>query len=84
MAQPTDATDALTAITEIVAAEADVDVSLVSPDSRLADDLDIDSLGRLTIVTQVEERFGMTIDDALIPTLTTVGALVELVGDHRS
>ncbi|ETJ39553.1 Acyl carrier protein, partial [human gut metagenome] len=47
--------------------------------SRFADDLDIDSLGLLTIATQVEERFSVALDDSLIPTLPTVGSLVELV-----
>ncbi|MFC2699647.1 MAG: acyl carrier protein, partial [Limosilactobacillus fermentum] len=42
-----------------------------------AQDLDVDSLGLLTIATQVEERFGVALDDSLIPTLPTVGALVD-------
>ena len=72
-------TDILTAVREITAEEAGVDVAEVSADSRFADDLDIDSLGLLTIATQVEERFGVTLDDSLIPTLPTVGSLVALV-----
>ncbi|CED91133.1 MAG: acyl carrier protein [Actinomyces succiniciruminis] len=76
-------TDILAAVTEIVAEEADVDTTLVSPETRFADDLDIDSLGLLTIATQVEERFGITLDDALIPTVKTVGALVDLVGAQK-
>ncbi|SDM76327.1 acyl carrier protein [Actinomyces ruminicola] len=77
-------TEILTAVTEIVAEEAGVDTALVTPDSRFADDLDIDSLGLLTIATQVEERFGIALDDAQIPTLPTVGALVDLVGTKRA
>ncbi|WP_103062759.1 acyl carrier protein [Actinomyces qiguomingii] len=76
-------TDILAAVTQIVAEEAGVDTALVTPDSRFTEDLDIDSLGLLTIATQVEERFGITLDDALIPTLTTVGALVDLVGRNK-
>ena len=55
----------------------------VSRESRFADDLDIDSLGLLTIATQVEERFGVVLDDSTIPTLTTVGALVDLVIEQK-
>ncbi|NDR54586.1 acyl carrier protein [Actinomyces sp. 565] len=77
-------TDVLAVVTEIVAEEAGVDTSLVTPASRFADDLDIDSLGLLTIATQVEERFGIALDDSLIPTLPTVEALVELVSKRRA
>ena len=76
-------TDILTAVREITAEEAGVDVAEGSADSRFADDLDIDSLGLLTIATQVEERFGVALDDSLIPTLATVGSLVELVSSLR-
>lgn len=76
-------TDILTAVREITAEEAGVDVAEVSADSHFTDDLDIDSLGLLTIATQVEERFGVALDDSLIPTLATVGSLVELVSSLR-
>ncbi|QPL06364.1 MULTISPECIES: acyl carrier protein [Actinomyces] len=76
-------TDVLAAVLEITAEEAGVDVSEVSETSRFADDLDIDSLGLLTIATQVEERFGVALDDSLIPTLPTVGSLVELVTSQK-
>ncbi|MDO4900066.1 acyl carrier protein [Actinomyces sp.] len=76
-------TDVLAAIAELVAEEAGIDTALVTSESRFADDLDIDSLGLLTIATQVEERFGITLDDAVIPTLTTVGSLVDLVGAQK-
>jgi len=60
---------------DLLAARCDV-VGLLT----VAQDLDVDSLGLLTIATQVEERFGVALDDSLIPTLPTVGALVDLGG----
>ncbi|CAM2848254.1 acyl carrier protein [Actinomyces slackii] len=74
----------LETITQIVAEEAGQEPSRITTESRFAQDLDIDSLGLLTIATQVEERFGVTLDDSLIPTLPTVGALVDLVAAQRS
>lgn len=74
-----DTTEILAAVAEIVAEEAGVEPAAVSADSRFAEDLDVDSLGLLTIATQVEERFGVTLEDSVIPTLPTVGALVGLV-----
>ena len=64
--------------------EAGVEAAGVTPASRFADDLDIDSLGLLTIATQVEERLGVTLDDSLIPNLPTVGALIDLVSTQRA
>ncbi|WP_026407498.1 acyl carrier protein [Actinomyces gerencseriae] len=78
-----ESTDTLAVIAAITAEEAGVEASAVSRESRFADDLDIDSLGLLTIATQVEERFGVVLDDSTIPTLTTVGALVDLVIEQK-
>ena len=66
-------TDTLAAIAAITAKEAGV-----------TDDLDIDSLGLLTIATEVEERFGVILDDSAITTLPTVGALVDLVIEQKA
>lgn len=79
-----ESTDTLAVIAAITAEEAGVEASAVSRESRFADDLDIDSLGLLTIATQVEERFGVALDDSLIPTLPTVGALVDLVTSKKA
>lgn len=79
-----ESTDTLAIIAAITAEEAGVETSAVSRESRFADDLDIDSLGLLTIATQVEERFGVALDDSLIPTLPTVGALVDLVTSKKA
>lgn len=76
-------TDVLTAIADITAEEAGTDAASITRKTRFADDLDIDSLGLLTIATQVEERFGVTLDDSLIPTLPTVGALIDLVTEQK-
>lgn len=76
--------DILTVVTEITAEEAGVEAALVDRKSRFVDDLDIDSLGLLTIATQVEERLGVTLDDSLITTLPTVGALVDLVAEQKA
>lgn len=74
----------LSAIIDITAQEAGVSAASISPQSAFAADLDIDSLGLLTIATQVEERFGVALDDSLIPTLPTVGALADLVAAQKA
>lgn len=77
-------TDVPAEIIRITAEEAGVEPDQVTEASRFADDLDIDSLGLLTIATQVEELTGVTLDDSLIPTLPTVGSLIELVTEQRA
>ena len=79
-----DTAEILSVITQIVAEEAALAPEAVTRDSRFAQDLDIDSLGLLTTATQVEERLDVTLDDSLIPTLPTVGALVDLVSAQRA
>lgn len=79
-----DTNEILAAVAEIVAEEAGVDAASISAGSRFAEDLDVDSLGLLTIATQVEERFAVTLEDSVIPTLPTVGALVELVAAQKA
>ncbi|EHM94780.1 acyl carrier protein [Actinomyces johnsonii] len=76
--------DVLAVITQIVSEESGVDAEDITRSTTFAQDLDVDSLGLLTIATQVEERFGVALDDSLIPTLPTVGALVDLVTAKRA
>ena len=75
--------DVLSVITQIVSEESGVDAERITPSTTFTQDLDVDSLGLLTIATQVEERFGVALDDSLIPTLPTVGALVDLVASKK-
>ena len=75
--------DVLSVITQIVSEESGVDAEKITPSTTFTQDLDGDSLGLLTIATQVEERFGVALDDSLIPTLPTVGALVDLVASKK-
>lgn len=77
-------TDTLAAIAAITAKEVGVEASTITRESRFTDDLDIDSLGLLTIATEVEERFGVILDDSAITTLPTVGALVDLVIEQKA
>jgi len=75
--------DVLSVITQIVSEESGINAEDITPSTTFAQDLDVDSLGLLTIATQVEERFGVALDDSLIPTLPTVGALVDLVASKK-
>ena len=45
----------------------------------LSEDLDIDSARLVDVVLDVESKFGVTIDDASLTKIKTVGDVVELV-----
>lgn len=51
----------------------------VTLSSKLSEDLDIDSARLVDIVLDVEAKFEISIDDANLPNLKTVGELVNLV-----
>lgn len=51
----------------------------VAPASRLAEDLGAESADVLNIIVTVEEKYGVSIDDAEVPSVRTVGDLHHLL-----
>ncbi|CAM5275123.1 hypothetical protein GCM10010329_46280 [Streptomyces spiroverticillatus] len=58
--------DTLHRVTAIVAAVAQLPVEEITPDSRLVEDLDLDSLQVVEIAVRAEEELGAPVDDALL------------------
>ncbi|MFJ7206595.1 acyl carrier protein [Streptomyces sp. NPDC098789] len=58
--------DTLHRITAIVAAVADRPADEIAPESRLVEDLDLDSLQVVEIAVRAEEQFRTPVDDALL------------------
>ena len=52
----------------------------LSPDMRLAEDLELDSLKTLTLAVEVENRFRICLDPDSEAQIVTVGDLVAAVG----
>jgi acyl carrier protein len=61
------------------ASDAEVDPSTVGPDTRLKDDLGLGSLQAITLVMDLEEEYGMVVEDEELEALVTVGDLRALV-----
>jgi acyl carrier protein len=57
---------------------------LVTAESRLVEDLGIDSLDLVAVFVAVQDAFDLTIDDADIPELRRVGDVARYVEGHRS
>ena len=69
----------LSGLAEIDSEETGVPVESVLPEKTFTDDLDIDSLSMMTIVTVAEDRFSVTIPDDEVKNLTTVGDAVAFI-----
>ncbi len=67
------------ALGEIVQEVAGVDPARLERPTRFADDLDIDSLTMVEIVTAAEDRFDVRVPDADIEGLATVGDAVDYI-----
>lgn len=71
--------EVLAGLAEIVAEETGLEVAEVELDKSFTDDLDIDSLSMMTIVTLAEEKFEVRIPDEEVKNLVTVGDAVNFI-----
>jgi acyl carrier protein len=72
---------------EIIAIIADVsgyDEEEIHPDSKLADDLEIDSIKAIEITVAIEKKFKISVRDEDVPKIATVNQAVELVNNLLS
>ncbi|WP_019136869.1 acyl carrier protein [Cellulomonas massiliensis] len=74
----------LAGLAEIVSEETGLPADAVLPEKSFTDDLDIDSLSMMTIVTIAEEKFGVTIPDDEVKNLATVGDAVSFINGAQS
>ncbi len=67
----------------IVAEETGLDAAEVQSDKSFTDDLDIDSLSMMTIVTLAEEEFDVRIPDEDVKNLVTVRDAVSYIAQAQ-
>lgn len=66
-------------IKEIIARQLGVDPEQIDADTRITDDLGADSLDVVEMVMEIEGECGVSIPDDVVPTLETVGDVVNYV-----
>ena len=71
-------------VREIIVETLSCDADQVTPEARLAEDLEADSLAAVELSMALEEAFGVTIADEDLPNLKTVGDLVKYIEDHAA
>ena len=76
--------EVLAGLAEIVNEETGLPTDSVQRDKSFTDDLDIDSLSMMTIVTLAEEKFSVRIPDDEVKNLTTVGDAVNYINGAQA
>lgn len=82
MAQSED--EILAGLAEIVNEETGVETTEVQKEKSFTDDLDVDSLSMMTIITLAEEKFEVRIPDEDAKSLATVGDAVTYIVKAQS
>lgn len=68
----------------VEASDEEVAVEQVTPTTSLREDLDLGSLQAITLVMDLEEHFGIVVEDEELEALETVGDLHDLIGSKMS
>ena len=69
----------LDTVKEMIAAQLKVDPAAITPESRLMEDLKADSANIMMMIMDLEDRFGITVEDDQIMKLRTVGDVVSYI-----
>ncbi|MBR2823822.1 MAG: acyl carrier protein [Clostridia bacterium] len=69
----------LDTVKEMIASQLRVDASTITEDSRLVEDLKADSANVMVMIMDLEDRFGITVEDDQIMKLKTVGDVVRYI-----
>ena len=70
-------------VASMIAKQLRLDVSEVTADKRLVEDLKADSANVMVLIMDLEDAFDMMVDDTAINTLKTVGDVVKYIEDHQ-
>ncbi|MCI5566056.1 MAG: acyl carrier protein [Clostridiales bacterium] len=69
-------------VAAMIAKQFKLDVKDVTRDKRLVEDLKADSANVMVLIMDLEDEFGMTVDDNAITTLKTVGDVVKYIEER--
>ena len=64
---------------ELLANEFDIDPDAISPDARLAEDLDIDSIDAIDMIVRLKEITGKKVPPERFKEVRTVGDIVQVL-----
>jgi len=58
--------------------------ALIDPSAKLADDLKLDSLGRVELLSALEDQYQIELDEAAITEATTIGDVERIISERTS
>ena len=70
-------------IKEIIIDELGIDESKVTMDARFREDLGADSLDAVEIIMQIEEEFGVEINEDVIQNMKVLGDIVKYIEENK-
>jgi acyl carrier protein len=65
----------------LIAETIDVDAAEVTDDAHFVEELEVDSLLALEIAVRLEQEYGVKIDEAEMPAITTFGRTYDLIAE---
>ena len=70
-------------VKDIIVKELKVEADKVTPEAKLKDDLGADSLDAVEIIMDIEDEFGIEIDDTRAEGIATIGDLVAYIEELK-
>jgi acyl carrier protein len=72
-------TDVQARLVRLLASHLDVDPERIRPETRLGEDLCVDSLGAVELTMAMEDEFDIALPDAMVAGISTFGDVVAVV-----
>ena len=66
-------------VAKMIAKQLKMDVSEITPEKRLVEDLKADSANVMVLIMDLEDEFNMTVEDEALGTIKTVGDIVDYI-----
>ena len=73
----------LDTVKEMIAAQLRADPATITEETRLVEDLKADSANIMVMIMDLEDRFGITVEDDQIMKLKTVGDVVRYIDSMK-
>ncbi len=70
-------------VKELIARQLKADPDTVTRESRLVEDLKADSANVMVMIMDLEDQFGITVEDDQIMKMKTVGDVVDYIEKHQ-
>ncbi|HHX21867.1 MAG TPA: acyl carrier protein [Clostridiales bacterium] len=70
-------------VAKMIADQLKVDLSKITRDAKLVEDLGADSANVMVLIMDLEDQYGMQVEDSAITSLKTVGDVVDYIEEKQ-